>query len=119
MNLPPCHSRRPIPLPGVAFCAHPKMHAPDNLATPEICAVCSYWREPPPADFRPVVMTKPRGPCKSLGPQTGLRECASCGGRVRVKVYACSHPRHGETTLAECIRCEDHAPRSEDEAAAL
>ncbi len=113
MNLPPCHSRRPVPIAGFAFCAHPRMHAPANLVTPEICKLCGYWREPPPPSFRPVVLTKPRGPCVHLGPQTGLRECATCAGRVRVKVFACAHPRHGETTLAECASCPDHEAREE------
>jgi hypothetical protein len=54
---------------------------------------------PPPAT--------PRGPCVHLGAQTGLRECAGCGGKTQLKVFACSHPAHTETTWDECQRCPD------------
>jgi hypothetical protein len=111
MNLPPCHSRRLIVFGGSAFfCAHPSVHAPNHLVTPEVCAACSHWREPPPPVFRPVELLKPRGRCLHLGGQTGLRECPSCLRKVLLKVFACAHPRHEETTLAECAKCPDHAP---------
>jgi hypothetical protein len=118
MGLPPCHSRRTLdPDRGVFFCAHPLMHAPNNLVTPEICSICSLWREPPPATFRPVVLAKPRGRCRHLGESTGVRPCSSCRGVVNVKVFACDHPNHGQTTLRECETCPDHEPCPETDAA--
>jgi hypothetical protein len=46
-----------------------------------------------------------------LGEETGLRDCPSCLGNVRLKVFACSHPAHGETTLQDCGACADHEER--------
>jgi len=48
------------------------------------------------------------GPCRFLGPDTGQRrECDTCQGRVRLKVFHCQHPAHTTTTLTECARCPD------------
>jgi hypothetical protein len=111
MSLPPCHSRRRIaPTDQVFFCAHPLMHAPNNLVTPEVCRACDHWRRPPPEAFRPVVLGTPRGHCLHLGEPVGLRECVTCQGKVALKVFACAHPRHPETTLGECKSCPDHEP---------
>jgi hypothetical protein len=118
MQLPVCHSRRHIePASSTFFCAHPRHHSALNLVTAELCVICPLWREPPPATFRPVplVMPKPRGTCAHLGEQTGLRDCPSCRGSVRVKLFACSHPLHVETTLAECATCPDFEPRNDTE----
>jgi hypothetical protein len=52
-----------------------------------------------------------RGPCSYLGEQIGLRDCPPCGGRTQLKVFACSHPAHTETTWDECQRCPDHEPK--------
>lgn len=115
MSLPPCHSRRDLPdEPGVYYCAHPQVHAADQRVTAEVCRACGYWRQPPPAAFRPfppVPSRTAQGPCFFLGEQTGLRDCPSCRGTVRLKVFACDHPRHRETTLAECKLCPDFEPR--------
>jgi hypothetical protein len=108
MALPPCHSRRT--LEGESnryFCAHPRFHSKTGLVTGEVCLVCPLWREPPPAAFRPDPGPSQRGRCQHLGEQAGLRECPSCRGSVRVKVFACRHPAHLETTLAECAACAD------------
>ncbi len=51
-----------------------------------------------------------RTPCRSLGPMTGERLCADCTGRVRIKVFNCTHPAHGETTMKECAGCPDYEP---------
>jgi hypothetical protein len=111
MDLPECHSRRLVDgEPGVYFCAHPAMHARDNLVNAGICRACTYWRLPPPSRFRPFPPAGPlrrRGPCAHLGGQVGLRACRSCRGSVQLKVFACRHPAHGETTLPECGRCRD------------
>lgn len=53
------------------------------------------------------------GKCDHLGDQIGERDCKSCGDRtVKLKVYACSHPEHAETTIPECNKCQ-HASRSD------
>src|SRR5262245_52758516 len=114
-DLPPCHSRRDYwPLEGIFFCAHPRVHVRDNLVSVAICRICSRFLEPPPAEFRPypVILTSERqGPCLHLGDQVGLRECSTCQGNVKLKVFGCSHPAHGETTLPDCERCVDYERR--------
>ena len=116
MSLPPCHSRHELSdEPGVFFCRHPLIHALDNRVTAEVCACCSYWKLPPPENPRAFVPGKPRsalGPCRHLGGRTGERECPSCLGSVRLKLFACHHPLHEEITLAECTTCADFEPRS-------
>jgi hypothetical protein len=130
MNLPSCHSRRSLESrEDVFFCAHPNHHSEDSLVTKEICWICPLWQQPPPPVFRkfppdPVPPGRPsiaqraarlrHEPCVFLGEQVGLRDCPSCGGFVRVKVFACSHPRHQETTLTACARCPDYECRTAD-----
>jgi len=85
----------------------------DNRVTASICRCCSYWKLPPPENPRPFVPGKPRsalGPCRFLGDQTGERECPTCRGSVRLKVFSCMHPLHEETTLGECEVCADFEP---------
>lgn len=53
---------------------------------------------------------RPR-PCLHLGDVLRLDDCATCKGTVRVKVYACSHPAHAETTLSGCRTCPDYQAR--------
>jgi hypothetical protein len=117
MNLPPCHSRRIIDANSTQyFCAHPQHHSKDNVVTLEICNVCPLWQEPPPEKFRLLPKEwppKPRELCVFLAEQIGLRDCPTCQGMVRVKVFACGHPAHRETTLAECAECPDHQNRQE------
>lgn len=52
-----------------------------------------------------------RGSCVYLGGATGqLRSCASCRGRVELKVFACTHPAHAAdptTTALQCRSCPD------------
>jgi hypothetical protein len=121
MSLPACHSRRLFDgESAVFFCAHPQLHAKDNLVTAEVCRICPCWHEPPPPAFREFHSgppPRPRGPCQHLGEQVGLRDCPSCGGTVRVKVFACGHPEHRETTLRFCTDCPDHQPRPDKSAA--
>lgn len=52
---------------------------------------------------------KARQPCAFLGAQIGLQECETCGGNVRLKLFACSHPAHDETTFQQCEACPDYA----------
>jgi len=122
MKLPACHSRRELPSPqNEFFCAHPQVYAVGGVVTPEICRACDRWRQPAPPAFRPFppaeppVRPRPRGPLRSpcfhLGEQTGLRDCATCRGTVRVKVFNCLHPLHRETTFDECRDCRDYDAR--------
>jgi hypothetical protein len=90
------------------FCVHPRVHVAGQRVRAEICKLCGYWKEPPPEEFRPFPPPPPRGVCAFLGEQTGLRECACCRGKVHLKVFACSHPDHAETTWDECMACPDH-----------
>jgi hypothetical protein len=119
MALPDCHSRRFFDgESAVFFCAHPDLHAKDNVVTEGICQACPYWQQPPPPtfrDFTPGPPPKPRRLCLHLGEQIGLRECPTCRGTVRVKVFACAHPAHLETTLRDCTRCPDHQDRLTDD----
>ena len=115
MSLAPCHSRRELAAePGAMFCVHPRVFVAGLRVRAEICKLCDYWKEPAPAEFRPFPPPPPRGPCAFLGEVTGFRECESCRGKVQLKVFACSHPAHTETTWDECLACPDH-----QEAAAL
>ena len=113
-DLQPCHSRRDFdPSRGLFFCAHPRMHAKNNLVTAPVCRVCRFWAQPPPAHFRPfpAASTPQRaGPCRFLGDVVELRECESCRGQVKLKVFACNHLLHGKTTLAGCETCLDYQP---------
>jgi hypothetical protein len=114
MGLPPCPARRSLDGEhNRYFCAHPLFHSTTGLVTGEVCQVCPLWREPPPQAFRTYPLAPPRGLCRHLGEETGLRECPSCRGSVRIKVFACRHPAHHETTLAECAACTDHEPFAE------
>ena len=48
------------------------------------------------------------GPCVHLGDLAGYRDCSSCKGTVRVKVFTCHHPDHETTTIRECGQCPDY-----------
>jgi hypothetical protein len=120
MHLPPCHSRRDVAsAKEIFFCAHPQMHVQNQLVTPAICQACPYWQQPPPATFRimpegPLVRDEP---CRHLGDVIGLRDCEGCPGSVKIKVFACRHPAHGQTTLPDCQACPDYDPPTVQEAA--
>jgi O-antigen biosynthesis protein len=111
-GLSPCHSRREFELGTLSFfCAHPGVRAYDGLVPPAMCHICGLREQPPPVRYRDrsEVPARPRaGPCTYLGKQVGLRDCPSCRGNVRVKVFSCSHPNHHETTISECQRCSDY-----------
>ena len=115
-NLPYCHSRRAHdPATEVYFCAHPMVHTDANLVGADICQTCRRWQEPPPREFRPMTNIVRHGPCVHLGPQTGLRDCPTCRASVKVKVFACHHPAHEETTIKECVGCSDYQPVPADD----
>src|SRR5258708_7472582 len=87
--LPFCHSRREYDAAkGTFFCAHPQVHIARNLVNAEVCEQCDHWRQAPPEEFRPYFPGSGAGresPCWFLGEQTGLRDCPSCIGHVRLK----------------------------------
>ncbi len=111
---PECHSRRVIEDNSrQSFCAHPRVHARNQLVTAEMCRICELRKQPPPESFRPFPPRRgsPTGqPCFYLGEQTGLTECHTCRGSVKLKTYQCRHALHGETTLRDCERCADFEP---------
>lgn len=115
VELPPCHSRHEVkPDSNQYFCTHPQMFSKDGLVSPEICKLCHLHRLPAPQNPRPFPQTGIKirsGPCWYLGDQTGLRQCASCGGKVQVKVFQCNHPHHESTTYRDCDFCDDYQPR--------
>jgi hypothetical protein len=113
MDLPACHSRRPLPGESAVFyCAHPRVFIEGGRVTAQICGMCDRWKEPAPEVFRPFPPPRPRDPCVHLGQEVGLRDCEGCRGTVKVRVFACSHPAHRETTLANCTTCGDHEERN-------
>jgi len=65
-----------------------------------------------PAKFRaPTRETPPyTSVCRHLGANIGERECKRCRGNVRLKLFACGHPLHQETTIQECRHCSDYRP---------
>lgn len=113
MTLPACHSRRELPEGGSTyFCAHPMMHCADQLVTSAVCSICSYWRQPPPEQFRPFdpagLHVRRTGDCFHLGEHVDWKECPTCAGHVRLKVFACRHPLHHQTTIGDCQKCRDY-----------
>jgi hypothetical protein len=92
------------------------MHVRNQLVTPPLCRVCTLWQQPAPAEFR----IMPKGPlirddpCRHLGEVIELRRCATCRGDVKIKIFACRHAAHQETTLAHCQECPDYAWPSDD-----
>ena len=70
------------------------------------CAVCQVaTREKTDRECQPHITGDD---CVHLGAQIGTRACATCNsGNVRLKVFACGHPLHRETTLPECATCRD------------
>ncbi len=64
-------------------------------------------------DLAAVAARRQRGPCQFLGQETGLRDCSTCRGHVRVKEFACLHAGHAArpvTTARECQSCRDFSP---------
>lgn len=43
--------------------------------------------------------------CKHRGQQTGERECKTCGGHVKMKVFECPYHADGVTIRNDCARC--------------
>ncbi len=114
-RIQPCHSRRDVdPDADLYFCAHPKVSSRANLVSSGVCKHCKLHAEPPPEQFLPFRLPPAHlydGPCGHLGEQIDLRECKSCRGSVKVKVFACHHPSHKETTIRDCRLCEDYQPQ--------
>ncbi len=109
MALPPCHSRRELPTtPGVMYCVHPRVHVNGMVVREVNCRMCNYWKEPAPESFQSFPPPPPRGRCEFLGEVVAYRDCPTCCGAVRLKVFACSHPAHHQTVWSECLKCSDH-----------
>lgn len=119
MHLPLCHSRRELPKEDCFFCTHPNVHANNHRVTPEICQICHFWKQPPPSNPRlfsnkQVTSFQHTNSCYFLGESLGLRECSSCRGSVKLKVFDCAHPKYQDTTVRQCQKCQDHqAPLTE------
>jgi tetratricopeptide (TPR) repeat protein len=114
MMFPQCAARHSIQGESTAFyCLHPRVHARGQRVTPEMCASCKLWSKIPkklrPVPTQFVGRPSKHGRCAYLGEEIGVRECRSCRGRVQVKVFACQHPCHEQTTLTECAKCADYA----------
>ena len=65
-----------------------------------------HFHAPTVPRLRPLPAGRPV--CVYLGEPFGLRDCASCRGTVRIKIYECHHPAHAETTLSYCRTCPDY-----------
>ena len=112
---PHCHSRRDLEgETEYAYCAHPGMNIQEQRVSVGVCEICALRHGPPPETFRPFPPPPPRGLCRHLGAETGVRDCPSCLRNVRLKVFACHHPAHVETTIQECLNCPDHEERLEE-----
>jgi len=70
--------------------------------------------EPPPDSLRLFPPPSQRGQCPHLGDEIGLRDCPSCLGNVRLKMFANNHPAHVETMLQECHVFTDHEEKERD-----
>jgi ADP-heptose:LPS heptosyltransferase len=83
------------------------------------CFPCwKYWNDPLYKNLwdgpdKPVKHT-PLVQCSYLGPEvkedngeTTTRECESCGGKTRLKVFQCTHPARepDEVTMGDCRHC--------------
>ncbi len=73
--------------------------------SPGVCIACAAGILQPastaPRAKRPV--------CAHLGQQTGWRDCQTCRGKTRLKIYSCAV--RGECVLTDCATCKDrHNP---------
>lgn len=113
-KLPKCAARHELePEVGKFFCGDPRVITKHNIVTPTICRHCNVVSLTPPEAYLPFKLpTTPEytGPCQYLGELLETRECKSCRGNVRVKVFRCGHPEHAETTVKECRDCPDYEP---------
>jgi Tfp pilus assembly protein PilF len=111
-NLPACHSRRHfVPARGKFFCAHPGVGAVEGLVSPAFCRLCPLWQRAAPDRFRTpadVPALRRFGSCRFLGSFVGFKECDTCRGRTKLKLFNCHHERHDSTTSYECLKCKDY-----------
>lgn len=90
-----------------------------------VCQQCGHvrWTKTPPEKCgRECVADNARptrdviaNPCAHVGEETGEIDCPSCGGHVRVKLFACAV--YEKATLGKrvpgvacCARCRDYVP---------
>jgi hypothetical protein len=72
------------------------------------------WDEPTPQS-----PARDGGVCAYFGAPIGFRPASMPHGGGRMTVYQCLHPKHRETTPAECILCRDWSGRADVEFPAL
>lgn len=65
----------------------------------------------PHIEVRPVRVAGPppglrQSPCFYLGPGQGLHRCSQ--RHLQVKVFNCLHERHAQTTIRQCMSCEEY-----------
>lgn len=113
-QLPSCPARRDFdPATERYYCAHPRVGTAGGRVSPEFCRACLLSAEPMPTALReipPPLKITGAQQCRHLGAVIGERECESCRGKVLVKVFACGHVDHRETTWLECRSCADRSP---------
>jgi hypothetical protein len=125
MTLPPCGARHDIERDkGVFFCAHPRVLSKHFIVTAGFCRMCPLKDLPLPETLRPFRLPPAysheySGPCQLLGEFKELRDCPTCKGNVKVKVFECNHPKHDETTIKDCQDCYDYVPPKPTEAPAM
>jgi hypothetical protein len=111
IELPICRHRSPVLPSGMYHCASTLVPTEGREISGEFCRdICDAKMKC--CDHPDLQLPVPRGICRYLGEQTGLRECATCNGKTKYKVFACNHPAHVETTWAECLTCVHHAEGS-------
>jgi len=117
VNWPDCESRRELEEETPeSVCLHPNVYVRGRRVTQGICKACDQRLQPPPGLLVEDPARSPLvrlGRCDYLGDQVGERLCPTCGGSVRIKLFACQHPKHIETTLRDCLRCEDYVRERE------
>src|SRR6187455_1384236 len=117
MRLPECGARHDVrPEQGVFFCGHPGILSKHSIVFAGYCRSCPFLGQPLPEKLRPFRMPPPYeyvGPCQHLGEFKELRDCPTCSGHVRRKVFQCNHERHEETTIQDCQDCYDYLPPAE------
>ena len=96
MNLPDCDLRHKIDAESrVFFCAHPRVHARDNLVTDQICKICRMHSQPPPEKPRPL-------------PAMTSQLSRSAPGGWTVRPAALRLRRHRPPSVAVVIPCHNY-----------
>lgn len=93
-------------------------------ALPELkCVRCGHTRRSatPPEKIARECGKEITGPCQHLGEKVGTRECESCKGKTRIKLFACAV--YGQCSIAKKLdgiaccdngRCPDYSAARRD-----